>query len=92
MANQYQPPIKVTIAIPLAEPRKKGPFGTTAGANFRLRCSEDEYALIHREANLLGIKGAMFARASAVRVALALKKHREEESTSDEAELDGTRR
>ena len=88
----YQHPIKITIPVPIDAPRKRGPQGTSAGANFRLRMSVEEYERVHEEAHLLGISGAMFARSAIIRVALALKKHREGDSSDIEAEYDeGTR-
>jgi len=88
----YTIPIKITIPVPIDEGRKKGPFGTTAGANFRLRCSEDEYTLIHEEANHIGVKGSSFARCAVVSAANALRKHRLAGSELDEAEdTNGTR-
>ena len=82
----YVPPIKITIPLPVEQPRKRGRQSTTAGANFRIRCSPQEHALIHEEANILGITGSMFARVVAIKVALALQKHRQGGSTDDEEE------
>ena len=83
----YVPPILITIPIPLEDSKKRrlGPFSTTSGANFRLRCSQDEYNLIHDEAKQLGITGSLFARCIIVSVAQVMKKHRESHSTNDEA-------
>ena len=89
----YCPPIKITIPLPTETVRKRGPQSTSKyGGNFRVRCTNEEYDLVHEEAKHLDISGSMFARCAMVRTAQALRDHRLANSTEEETVGDsGTR-
>lgn len=80
----YDPPIKVTIPTPGHFALGYGPNSTGGkGGNMRARCTNAEYDLLGAEAAELGISLANFVRWSSFHTAKALKKHREDSSTSD---------
>ena len=77
----YEPPIRIAIPAPSEIPQGFGPNSTgKRGGNLRVRCTNKEYDAIQLEAHLLSISLAMFCRWSAVHVAQAMKRHREEPS------------
>ena len=76
--NSYDPPIKVTIPTPGTFSIGYGPNSTGGrGGNMRARCTNKEYDLLAAEAKSLGIS-----------LAKALQKHREDNSTNDETEIE----
>ena len=86
-SNQdYDPPIKIAIALPSQISKGRGPLSTGhRGGNLRVRCTDAEYDVVMEEAQRLGLSMAMFCRASIVRIALALREHREANSLSNMA-------
>ena len=87
--NSYDPPIKITIPTPGTFPIGYGPNSTGGrGGNMRARCTNKEYDLLAAEAKSLGISLANFVRWSSFYVAKALQKHREDNSTNDETEIE----
>ena len=79
----YEPPLKITITAPTEIPRGFGPNATgKRGGNLRVRCTDNEYDLIHRESIKLGLTLGMYVRWCAVQVAHQLQSHRDLNSTS----------
>ena len=79
----YEPPLRVTIALPNEFPRSFGINSTgKRGGNLRIRCTNKEYDAIQLEATRINISLAMFCRSCIVQVAMGLLEHREESSTS----------
>jgi hypothetical protein len=82
-AMSYEPPLKITIAIPNEFPKGFGANSTgKRGGNLRVRCTNKEYDAIQHEADLLDISLAMFCRWCSVHVASKLSEHRKAKSTS----------
>lgn len=89
MTKSYDPPIKITIPTPGQFPMGYGPNSTGGkGGNMRARCTNKEYELLGVEAAAIGITLANFVRWSSFYVAKALQKHRLENSTTEETEID----
>jgi uncharacterized protein (DUF1778 family) len=81
--KQYEPPLLIKIPIPTEMTRRRGINSTGRyGGNLRIRCTNAEYDMIKREAEMLGITLAGFSRWCIVRVAQALIDHRKSMSTS----------
>jgi len=79
----YEPPLKITIPIPMMIPPSRGINATgKRGGNLRIRCTNKEYDAIQHEAELLDLSLAMFCRWCATRVVAQLQQHRQTESTS----------
>ncbi len=79
----YEPPLKITIALPNEFPRSFGINSTgKRGGNLRVRCTNKEYDAVQFEATGLNISLAMFCRSCIVQVAAQLLEHREASSTS----------
>jgi hypothetical protein len=82
----YEPPLKVTIPTPSQLPKGFGVNSTgKRGGNLRIRCTNNEYDVIQKEAAKLDITLAMFCRWCAIHVSKQLIKHRKELSTDMEA-------
>ena len=79
----YEPPLKISIALPTELPKGFGVNSTgSRGGNLRVRCTNKEYDAITHEADLLDLTLAMFCRWCAMQVATKLFEHREASSTS----------
>ena len=89
MTKSYDPPLKVTIPTPGQFAMGYGPNSTGGkGGNMRARCTNKEYALLEVEAAAIGLTLANFVRWSSYYVARALEKHRLEDSTNMETEIE----
>ncbi len=79
----YEPPVLIEIPLPAELPIGRGANSTgKRGGNLRVRCTNKEYDMIQKEADILELSLAMFCRWSITQVASQLYKHRTEQSTA----------
>ena len=90
MNENYDPPLKVTIASPSEIPKGFGINSTGKyGGNLRIRCTNAEYDMIKEQAYLHGLSISNYCRWCCVHVAQAMQEHRIEHSNEMEAIGDG---
>ncbi len=79
----YTPPIKLILPLPSYSAKLDHNI-STYGGNMRIRCSDKDYDMIRYEAEELGLTIASFGRWTLRYMAIALKKHREANSSDNE--------